>query len=109
MLERSVALRVLAWQEEEFLERQDPFDNSSAKADACVDCDQRHRQIGGVSGGAMPACSQNGVKAVLAVNRAAARARLPLVAGQGGAAKIIAPRALEQVSADRRSVANLRR
>ena len=59
-------------------------------------------------GNAGIACAQDRVHAVEAADRRAAAARLALVAGCGDVVEVGAPRALQEIAADRRHVAQLR-
>ena len=53
--------------------------------------------------------AQDGMDAVVPIDRRAARPGMALVAGVGGIAKVIAARALQEVPPGRRHVAELRR
>ena len=74
-----------------------------------VERDQRHAEIRRVGGDAGLAPAEHGVQSVLAVAGVAARARLAFVAGAGGVVEIPASRPLQQIAADGRGIAKLRR
>ena len=74
-----------------------------------VQDDQRDGQVGGMAGDAVIARPEDREHAVLALDRGAAGAGSPLVAGETGVAEIAASCALQQVPADCAHVADLRR
>ncbi len=74
-----------------------------------VEREQRVGEIAGIGRDALVADPQHRVQPVLSGNGGAAAARHALVAGRAGIAEIAAAGALEQVAAERRQVAHLRR
>ena len=74
-----------------------------------VERDQRHAEIRRMGGDAGLAPAEHGVQSVLAVAGIATRARLAFVAGAGGVVEIAASRPLQQIAADGRGIAQLRR
>ena len=74
-----------------------------------VERDERHAEIRRVRGDAVLAPAEHGMQPVLAAARVAARAGLALVAGAGGVVEIGAARPLQQIAADGRGIAQLRR
>ena len=76
---------------------------------AGIERQQRHRQVRGVRRHAVRARAEDRVQPVLAAAGRAAGTGLALVAGQVGAAEVAAAGALQEVAADGREVAHLRR
>ena len=76
---------------------------------AGVERGERDAHVGGMRRNAMLARAQDRVHAVDAVDRGAAGARLALVARRGGVVEVQAARALQQIAAVGRHVAQLRR
>ncbi len=74
-----------------------------------VEREQRVGEIAGIGRDALVAQPEHGVRAILPVDRRTAAARRTLVAGRAGVAEIAAAGALEQVAAERREIAHLRR
>ena len=82
-----------------------------AEMDGRIEGDERHREIAGIHGDAGLAGAEHGMAAGYAADRRAAASRFALVAGRKirGVAEIGAARALHQIAADARHVADLRR
>ena len=104
-----LALRRVAGQAMERLERDLAPAAAALDLDHGVERHQRHAEIGRMGGDAVLAPAEHRVQAVLAAARVAAGAGLALVAGAGGVVEIGAARALQQVAADGRGIAQLRR
>src|SRR6266850_2401012 len=74
-----------------------------------VEGDQRHAEIRRMGGDAGLAPAEYGMQSILAVTGIATRARFALVAGAGGIVEIATSRTLQQIAADGRGIAKLRR
>src|SRR6267154_5183315 len=74
-----------------------------------VERDQRHAEIRRMGGDAGLAPAEYGMQSILAVTGIATRARFALVAGAGGIVEIATSRTLQQIAADGRGIAKLRR
>ncbi len=72
-----------------------------------VECHQRYAEIGRVRGDAMLAPAEHGMKTILAVTRIAARTRRTPIAGAREIVEIGATRALHQIAANGRRIAEL--
>ena len=82
----------------------------AANAHGRIERGERNRHVRRMNGDAAFARAENGVDAVLAFERGAARAGLALVAGgERGVVKVMAARSLQEVAAHRGHVAQLRR
>ncbi len=99
----------VAGQTMKLLERNLAPSASALDLDHRIERDQRHAEVRGVRGDAGVAPAEHGVRAVLAAARVAAGTGLALVAGAGRIVEIAASRALQQVAADGRGIAQLRR
>ena len=108
-LQHRLALRGLAGQPVEFLQRHMTAALAALDLDDGVQSHQRHAEVRGMGGDAGRAPAEHGVVPVLAGERVAAGAELAPVAGAGGVVEIAATRALHDVAADRGRVAQLRR
>ncbi len=78
-------------------------------ANGRIERHQRHRHVGRMRGDAVHAGSQDGVRAIEAMERRATGARFTLVARGGGIPKVCATCALKQIAARRGHVPQLRR
>ena len=107
--EHAVALRRIAGQAMEGLERHLAPPRRALDLDPGVERDERDAEIGRVRRDAALAPAEHGVMPRIPAPRVAARAGLALVAGAGDVVEIGASRALQEVAADRRGVAELRR
>ena len=105
--QHALALRSGAGQQVEFFEPHLAPARLPLDFDHGVERGERHAEIGRMRGDAGLAPTQDSVQAVLAAARVAARTRLPLVAAARRVIEIGASRALQQVPADRRGVAQL--
>ena len=83
----------------------DPLTSGAENSYAGVECDERNGHVRGMRGNTVRARAEDGVHAIVAVQRRTARARLPLVAWSRGIAEVQAAGALQQVAARRRHVA----
>src|SRR5690242_14985870 len=106
LLEIGIALRRVARQPVEVAHRHRTLTFRAAHAHDGIERRERYRHVRGMHRDAIRARAEDGVDAVVALERGAARAWMTLVAGaEGGVVKVVAARALQEVAADRRHVA----
>src|ERR1700730_10333490 len=108
-LEYGFSLRRIAGQTIEVLEGNLALAGSALDLHKSVERDQRHTEIRRMGGDAGLAPAEHGVQSVLAVAGIATRARFAFVAGAGDVVEISASRPLQQIAADGRGIAKLRR
>ena len=107
-LQHIVAPRRIAGEAMKIAHRDGAFHTVAAGyLNAGVQRAQRHGHVAGIGGDAFTARTQHGVQLCDSVQRAAAAARLALVAGLVDIHEVVAARALAQVAAGRRLVAQL--
>ena len=90
------------------LDREFPTARSAFDLDHGIEGGQGDAEVGGVGGDALLGPAENGMKAVFALQRIAAGAGFPPVAGARSVLEIGAARSLQQIAPDRRGIAQLR-
>src|SRR5580693_4423081 len=108
-LQHILALRRVAWQAMKLFQRNLPSPRFAFDLDHSVEGDQRDAKIRRMCRNAAVAPSQYGVKPVLAAAGVAARTGSALIAGTRDVVEVCATRPLQEIAADRRGVAQLRR
>ena len=108
-LQVGVDLRRVARQAVEIAERNHALAGGTGDAHLGIERGERHAHVGRMRGDAVFAGAEDGVNAVDAADRRAARAGLALVAGRHGVIEIGAARTLHQIAAGRSHVAQLLR
>src|SRR5437868_11643263 len=101
-------MRCVTREQMKFSNRNGAFAVRSPNVNARVEGDERDRHVRWMRRDAFVAHTEDGVDAVVAVHRRAARARLALVARIHRVAEVVAARALHQVAAGGRHVSQLR-
>lgn len=108
-VEVGVTLRRIAGQPVELRERDHAVAKRATDMNLRVQQRQRHAYVGRVRRDAGVAGAEDGVHAILAVDGGAAAARLALIAGRRCIVEVAAARALQEVAARRRHIAQLLR
>src|SRR5205085_8962923 len=109
VLQICIALRRVTGQSMKICERNFAFAFRSADANDRVEGGEGNAHVARMRRDALFALAENGVDAIVTIDRAATAPGIPFVAcGKGWVVEIITARALQKIAADRRHVAQLR-